>query len=130
MNKGLKGAGFAIFILLFLLAAILTAVLPESSRKAENAIALPDGRLLRLEAVTFGTSHEYRTGPEWLQKLQKMSPGWLRDKLGPEVRSLHMHGKNGLHHFEVAELSLVRAVHGRRLQVRPSKARLCVCVWS
>ena len=88
MNKGLKGAGFAIFILLFLLAAILTAVLPESSRKAENAIALPDGRLLRLEAVTFGTSHEYRTGPEWLEKLQKMSPGWLRDKLGPEVRSL------------------------------------------
>lgn len=89
MNTWMKRAALGLFALLFVTAAVLTVVTPEPAvATAINELVLPDGRVLRVEAVTVGKSHVYRNGPEWLEKLQRGGPRWLRDKLGPEVRTM------------------------------------------
>ena len=88
MNPLLKRAAFGLLVIVFVIAAVLVANLPEPAVAAKQQIILPDGRVLRVEAVTVGTSHVYRTGPEWLEKVQRGGPRWLRDKLGPEVRTM------------------------------------------
>lgn len=88
MDSGIKRFAFAAFLLLFVVSAVLVTSLPQPVVEGGVSQLLTDGSVVRVEAVTAGTRHEYRTGPAWLEKLQQNVPRALRGWLGSEVRSM------------------------------------------
>lgn len=88
MDTWKKRASFIAFVVLFLLTSVLVTLIPAPTSEDKIEVRLDDDRRLRVEAVTFGKSHVYRTGPEWLEKLQKTAPRWMRKHLGSEVRTI------------------------------------------
>mgnify|MGYP007046914349 CR=1 FL=1 len=70
----------------FIAASCVIMLMPDGTPSTVPSFTLPDGRVVRLEAVTYGKKHEYRSGSLFIEKLQKMLPYGMRDMLGPRVQ--------------------------------------------
>jgi hypothetical protein len=82
--------------MIFFVGMACIIVLPSATRTtavAKPQATLPDGRIVRIEKVTFHGGHEWRTGPRWKQKLQASLPKALGKLLGPEVKTFRPHSR-------------------------------------
>jgi hypothetical protein len=84
-------AGRPVLILLALIAlvAILAAMLWVLAQEPAplQVRRLPDGIEIRLEAVTFGTEHQFVRGRRWQRLLTPLLPDGLRERIGGKVHS-------------------------------------------
>ncbi len=88
MDSWKKRASLAAFLLFFVSMACLIVLIPGTSTVESRPFAtLPDGRVVRVEALTYGKNQEWTTGPKWLERLQSKLPPSLRKFLGNQVKT-------------------------------------------
>ena len=75
--------GLAAFLLVFVTAACLLSLPVETTPLP--SLELPDGRTIQVEGISYGRTHELRNGSDFLRKVQRASPRFLRGLFGHEI---------------------------------------------
>lgn len=75
--------GLAAFLLVFITAACLLSLPVETNPLP--SIKLPDGRTIQVEGISYGKTHEVRNGSDFLRKVQRASPRFLRGLFGSDI---------------------------------------------
>jgi hypothetical protein len=80
--------GLVCFLFVFAVVACVVSLSPGDAAKPLPAVRLPDGRTVRLEAVTFGTNHVLFEQTAWKKWLRPKMPRSWQNILGPQMQNI------------------------------------------